>query len=476
MSWSASFKQKRKNATLSRLIRAFPSYYYFTTMSKKPDPVSSASKAKTNNPFTPMRRFLFKLELLKPIVALGKRVRDQSYAADKSLAERVLEQKPSQSLDYPLLGSGSFVATTAARNSTFVKDLIQQQQHRQGTARIGIQQYDQPLDAIVITTLPSYPFCCHEDLLMMSRSQLIQAAVSLNSRLPVCSQIELADSIPDAHIRHSIETLVGIVPEMPGAPKAIKSRRFERVDNSEIDLLGDLEQDTLPSPPTSPLSMRVSRPQEKALPVMAGPPHLLERLEEEDESDFFTMNRPLKKKRKASIPMTSIVCDEDIDMGGGTPTRPRKLRRSRRIIQESSPSPISSLDVFKVDSMFVNMKPRYRSMGKKSAKKRNIISGGQPDSSRKPIKHGDPKKQVITIKYRPFELPTSNSGRYDMRKPLSTTSTKSSNSSDEKFAIAGGEDESDNNTSWIRNMKTQNSEVEHEDIQVAGRIENLTVG
>lgn len=446
-------------------------------MSKKLDPVSSASKAKTN-PFTPIRRFFFKLELLKPIVALGKRVRDQSYAADKP--EHLLEKKSSRSIDYPLLGSSSFVATTAARSATLVKDLIQQKQ-RQGTARIALQQYDQPLDAIVITTLPSYPFCCHEDLLMMSRSQLVQTAVLLNSRLPVCSEIELADGIPDAHIRHSIEKLVGIVPDMPGAPKAIKSRRFERMDISEIDLLGDLEQDTLPSPPTSPLSMRVSRRQEKALPVMSSPPHLLERLEEEDENDFFTMNRPLKKKRKVSISMTSILCDEDIDMERGTPTRTWDLRHSQRMIQvlkwqQSSPSPISSPDVFKVDSSFVNMKPRYRSMAKNSTKKRKATSGSQPGSSRKPIKRDELKKQAITLNYRPFELPTNNSGRYHMRtKPLSSTSTKSSNSSDEKVANAGAEDESDNNT-WLQNVKTRSSRVEQEDNQVAGRIENLTVG
>ena len=455
-------------------------------MSKKSDPVSTFSKAKTN-PFTPMRRFLFKLELLKPIIALGKRVPDQSYAADKPLAEHLLEQKSSRSVvDYPLIDStSSFVAATAARNATFVKDLMQQQQ-RQGTARVALQQYDQPLDAVVITTLPSYPFCCHEDLLMMSRSQLVQAALLLNSRLPVCSQIELADDIPDAHIRHSIEKLVGIVPDMPGAPKAIKSRRFERKDtNNEMDLLGDLEQDTLPSPPTSPLSMRVSRRQEKALPILSSPPYLLERLEEEDENDFFTINRPLKKKRKVSISMTSILCDEDIDMERGTPKKARYLRRSQRRIrasdwQQSSPSPISSPDVINVDSAFVNTKPRYRSMGKNSTKKMKVSSGSQPGSSRKSIKRDALiKKQTTTLNYRPFEVPTSNSGRYHMRtKPLSSTSTKSGNSSDEKVAIAasGAEDESDNTTSWLRSIKTHNSGVENEDNQVAGRIENLTVG
>ena len=449
-------------------------------MSKKPDSVSSASKT---NPFTPIRRFFLKLELLKPIVALGKRGRDKSYVAEKP--KHLPEQKSSRSNDHPLLDStSSFVATTAARNVTFVKDQMQQQppqqQHREGTARIALQQYDQPLDAIVITTLPSYPFCCHEDLLTMSHSQLVKVAMFLNSRLPICSQIVLADGIPDAHIRHSIETLVGIVPSMPGAPKAIKSRRFERMDISEI---GDLEQDTLPSPPTSPLSMRVSRRQEKALPVMSSPPHLLECLEEEDENDFFTMNRPFKKRRKVSISMTAILGDEDIDMEQGTPTRARDfLRHNQRMIpalewQQSSPSPISNPDVFKVDSTFVNMKPRYRSMGKSSTKKRKITSGGQPGSSRKPFKRDDLKKQAITFNYRPFELPTNNSGQYRMRiKPLSSASTKSSNSSDEKVAIAGAEDDSDNNTSWLRNIKIHNSGVEHEDYQVAGRIENLTVG
>ena len=61
-------------------------------------------------------------------------------------------------------------------------------------------------------------------------------------------------------------------------------------------------------------------------------------------------------------------------------------------------------------------------------------------------------------------------------KPLSSTSTKSSNSSDEIFAIASAEDEPDNNTSWLRNIKTHNRGVEHEDNQMAGRIGNLTVG
>ena len=135
----------------------FPILTISPQMSKKSDPVSE-SKAKSN-PITIMRHFIFRLKLLKPIRALGKRVRDQSYAADKP--EHLLGQKPSRSVDYPLLGSSSLVATTTAaidRNTTLVKNLLQQKRHRRGTARVALQQYDQALDAIVITTLPSYPF------------------------------------------------------------------------------------------------------------------------------------------------------------------------------------------------------------------------------------------------------------------------------------------------------------------------------
>jgi hypothetical protein len=379
-------------------------------MFKKSDLTPMASKPRTH-PFTPMRRFFLKLELLKPIVALGKRVRDQSHDAADSISEHLPERKSSQ-------GSSSFI--TKSRNAAAATLQGLDQKSREGTtARVALQQHDQPLDAIVITTLPSYPFCCHEDLLMMSRSHLVEAAVLLNSRLPACSQIELADGVPDAHIRHSIETLVGIVPDMPGAPKAIKSRSF--LDTREmLDLLADPEQDTVPSPPTSPLSMRVSRRQEKALPVIMSPPRLLERLEEEDENQFFTMKRPLKKRKvsRSASTSTRILVDEDMERG-------------------------SSPDVFKVDSAFVNMKPRHRSIDRYSARRKT-------NNKTKRDYDDLPKTMTRTLNHHPFELAATNS-------------------SDEKVVGIGAEDESDNNDS-------KNRLVEHEDNQVAGGIENLTVG
>lgn len=323
---------------------------------------------------------------------------------------------------------------------------------------------------------------------MMSRSELVKVAALLNSRLPACSQIKLIDGVPDAHIRYSIETLVGIVPDMPGAPKAIKYRRpVERMDTRKIDLLSDPEQDILPSPPTSPLSMRLSRRQEKALPVMMmSPPHLLERLEEEDESDFFSIKGPLTKKRKVYRSTSSI--DEDIDMEGCTPTKARDLRlpmslsppsvfmnsasphrvlrshgqrRIHALAQPSSPSPISSPNVFKVDSAFVNLKPRHRSTSKNK-------SGGRTrsGSSRKANKAKRDYTPAIALNDSPFKLPRN--------KPFSSTSTQSSNSSDEKAtSVTSCEDESEdnnNNTGTYLFVGSTNMEC-----QMTGGIENLSV-
>jgi hypothetical protein len=41
-------------------------------------------------------------------------------------------------------------------------------------AQIAIQQYGGAHDVIVISTLPCYPFCCHQDLMTVSRPRLLQ--------------------------------------------------------------------------------------------------------------------------------------------------------------------------------------------------------------------------------------------------------------------------------------------------------------
>lgn len=212
-------------------------------------------------------------------------------------------------------------------------------------SRVALQNLDNQYNAVVITALEDIPFCCHEDLLTMSRAQLVAVAQSLNVKLPAAMQIDVTDIRTDFFIRKSIEVLVGIskpivpsetiiaVPEPPGAPRAVKSRkmhsmaivedrntsRLERVGegrNAVND--GDIDMNTWPpSSPgilSSPLAKRavirstkVARAFELGTLATTGTPKLA-RLEEEDESMASASNedpegygdKRVKKRRKFS--------------------------------------------------------------------------------------------------------------------------------------------------------------------------------
>src|ERR1700722_15221505 len=81
---------------------------------------------------------------------------------------------------------------------------------RSASARVALQNSDSETDAIVITVLESAPFCCHEDLVMMSRPQLVAVALKLNAKLPRALHIDVNPSRPDGYIRNSIELLVDL--------------------------------------------------------------------------------------------------------------------------------------------------------------------------------------------------------------------------------------------------------------------------
>ncbi|KAJ3810561.1 MAG: hypothetical protein NXY57DRAFT_858111, partial [Lentinula lateritia] len=73
---------------------------------------------------------------------------------------------------------------------------------------VALQNLDNQYNAVVITALEDIPFCCHEDLLTMSRAQLVAVAQSLNVKLPAAMQIDVTDIRTDFFIRKSIEVLV----------------------------------------------------------------------------------------------------------------------------------------------------------------------------------------------------------------------------------------------------------------------------
>jgi len=258
-------------------------------------------------PMTPIRRFLCTLDLIQPIFALGKRNRGRgrvSLSGAEGPTEgftTLSEDRHSDSID----GEDAVPTFTLSTQKSIRKSPSYSLGSPPGIsrrpARLAIQQDDHPFDAIVVTTLPCYPFCCHEDLLSMSRQQLVEVVLLFNSRLPSSRQIEVSEAATNAQIRHSIETLVGIVPDVPWAPKGIKSRTISKNDRISWSL-EDPTSEILPSPPTSPLAMRISR--RRGPPLMASQSRTLGCLQEEDEDQLFANKRPLKRRKLSEVDAT----------------------------------------------------------------------------------------------------------------------------------------------------------------------------
>ncbi|KAF9653621.1 hypothetical protein BDM02DRAFT_3265342 [Thelephora ganbajun] len=162
--------------------------------------------------------------------------------------------------------------------------------NRAGEASIAIQNEDVMEDAIVVTSLEKIPFCCHADLILMDREQLLTAASVLNERLPAALHIDT--DRPDSYIRNSIEFIVGLKNGPPDAPAkpATPSRKF------------------VPSSPISPLA-RHSRSRNSHL--AASPSPLGDVTEEEGlegppiATSYWRCKRlPLKRRKLAQGPVS----------------------------------------------------------------------------------------------------------------------------------------------------------------------------
>ncbi|KAI5987880.1 hypothetical protein EDD15DRAFT_2107878, partial [Pisolithus albus] len=57
---------------------------------------------------------------------------------------------------------------------------------------VVLQTYSASTEGIVLTALPTAPFCCHEDLLTMSREKLEDVVHALNEKLPRRMRIGVA--------------------------------------------------------------------------------------------------------------------------------------------------------------------------------------------------------------------------------------------------------------------------------------------
>ncbi len=123
-------------------------------------------------------------------------------------------------------------------------------------ARLAIQQHDENYDAVIVTTLPDFPFCCHEDLLTMSHSRLLRVADLFNSRLPSPTRIPCTEDATDADIRHSIEKLVGITPISRGElVQSTNTQDLQTTSNSTRKRDGSPRRLAVPWLCTSPVSL-----------------------------------------------------------------------------------------------------------------------------------------------------------------------------------------------------------------------------
>ena len=219
-------------------------------------------------PFTPMRRLVH--DVLKPSVAIGKRLRGDFED----------EENQSPSVEYSKV-EGSYILS-----------------HTKGRNCVALQNEDAEEDAVVITALNVVPFCCHADLLLMDRAQLIEVANNLNSKLPLAMLIDTSAGRSDGFIRHSIELLVGIRHVVPGAPKPNRSLSLS-VSNLSFNDESRVSS-VLPLSPVSPLATR--KRQAAAVPEhVASPPLVSLREESEDTSNILSelspRGRPQKRRR-----------------------------------------------------------------------------------------------------------------------------------------------------------------------------------
>ncbi|KAH0578820.1 hypothetical protein H2248_003017 [Termitomyces sp. 'cryptogamus'] len=244
--------------------------------------------------------------------------------------------------------------------------------------RVALINEDHTENAIVITTLDTVPFCCHEDLITMSRKQLIGVALALNARLPAALAIDTNEALATSWIRTSIERIVGIRTDVPGAPRMVKvltdlNGALEK-KRTGAGLGGGLRRKMDRTPPTSPLA---SRSQHLGSLVSPG----LDRLVEEDEGDDDDEADRHSKKRKFPFEETGEESDSDVVMDSNSEQTPTPLPRRARscfLSVRISPSPTLTR-VLRSHSQMIGRVPTIDT---------SFMFGGRPQAryQRKPTK------------------------------------------------------------------------------------------
>ncbi|KAK1236553.1 hypothetical protein PQX77_000199 [Marasmius sp. AFHP31] len=196
----------------------------------------------TFNPFTPMRKLFLKADRTQAPQRVRKRRSNYSGSND-----RIVPTPPSSSPHH--------------------------HKHAPPTTRIALQNEDPEIDAVVITALDSVPFCCHEELVGMTRDELVEAAEKMNEKLPGVLCVDVGRGVTGRGIRNAIEVLVGI------REGEVEGEGEEEEEEEEGE--GDGEDGLLQLNP-SPLGQRGRRTSVYGSPCVTP---RLEKLVEEEEGE-----------------------------------------------------------------------------------------------------------------------------------------------------------------------------------------------
>ena len=315
-----------RNSVLLFLHRVHPVATQSTVIMEK--------SSKGQKPCTPVRKRF--LDLFKPSIVLGKR--DRNLSSDD--------------------------AADTAHNAHSSRTRLKR------SASIALQNEDEDLEeTIIITALETVPFCCHEDLLTMTRPQLLAVVSALNTKLPGALRIDIKPSSTDSFIRNAIELIVGIKRTVPGAPKGVK-----------LGLSSLADPDKSVSPPTSPLATK-TRPRD----VYLASPRLAALKEEDEEIILGLPERPIKKRKvsaqvddpvrkkrrvsaQAALPAVRRIPTTSAHKPGLNRSRSQRVPssqisppRSSRILRSHSQKLPREMKDMKIDTTFVTMeRPRYR--------------------------------------------------------------------------------------------------------------------
>lgn len=323
-----------------------------------------------------LRRFFFKLELL------GKRRRTDlfyDYSNLDPVVDTPPEKAPYQTPFQISPEQENFPPARAPAPSPSTLPGSSPADAWPRPERVALINEDYAEDAVVITAFDDVPFCCHEDLLTMSRDHLIGVALALNAKLPSAMAIDIDHALPTSFIRGSIERIVGLRRDVPQAPKALRLLTDSESDNrlrADFDMQAQMDK----TPPTSPLASR-SRSYGQLTSLISPRLARLQEVEEE-EFDIDAVGRHLKKRKLLFDNTDTENDDSDVDMSGPvqTPTPLPRLQRARSHHLAPIASPIAprvlrshsqKLDkTTTIDTTFVNTKRsayRYQSKAKRPA-------------------------------------------------------------------------------------------------------------